>query len=79
MAHASFRGVSICALALGMFTLLTPIGDKALAASQDKNILTELPPSPAFSSVSRARLNVFLDALEDGRTKTFEKLLPNFH
>ena len=78
MAHASFRGVSICALALGMFTLLTPIGDKALAASQDKNILTELPPSPAFSSVSRARLNVFLDALEDGRTKTFEKLLPNF-
>lgn len=78
MAHASFRSVSICALALGVLTFLAPIGDKAYAAGQDENILTELPPSPAFSSVSRARLNVFLDALEDGRTKTFEKLLPNF-
>ncbi|MCC9622963.1 lytic transglycosylase domain-containing protein [Thalassospira sp. MA62] len=76
MAHASFRKISICALALGL-TGLTPLGSQPKAA-QDESILAMQPPSPSFSAVSRARLNAFLTALENGHNDTFQELLPNF-
>lgn len=77
MAQASFRRVSVCALALG-FSILMPTGHLAQAAANEDSILLMQPPSPTYSAVSRARLNAFLDAVEDGRTESFEKLLPNF-
>ncbi|WP_412776205.1 lytic transglycosylase domain-containing protein [Thalassospira lucentensis] len=77
MAQASFRKISVCALALGL-SMLMPTGNQAKAEAYEDNLLQTQPPSPAYSAVSRARLNAFLDALENGRTETFEQLLPNF-
>lgn len=77
MAQASFRRISVCALALGL-SLLIPDGHPVKAAADEDSVLLTQPPSPAFSAVSRARLDAFLDALENGQTKTFEQLLPNF-
>ncbi|NIZ02168.1 lytic transglycosylase domain-containing protein [Thalassospira lucentensis] len=78
MAQASFRKISVCALALGFLSLM-PTANPAQAEATDDNILRTQPPSPAFSAVSRARLNAFLEALENGRTETFQELLPNFN
>ena len=58
--------------------MLMPTGNQAKAEAYEDNLLQTQPPSPAYSAVSRARLNAFLDALENGRTETFEQLLPNF-
>ncbi|MEQ8285398.1 lytic transglycosylase domain-containing protein [Thalassospira sp.] len=77
MAQASFRKVSVCALALG-FSILMPHGNQVQAAANEDNVLQMQPPSPTYSAVSRARLNAFLEAVEDGKTESFTKLLPNF-
>ncbi|MBX2830955.1 MAG: lytic transglycosylase domain-containing protein [Rhodospirillales bacterium] len=77
MAQASFRKISVCALALG-FSILMPIGNQVQAAADEDSVLRMPPPSPTYSAVSRARLNAFLEAVEDGKTESFTKLLPNF-
>ncbi|BDW95927.1 lytic transglycosylase [Thalassospira tepidiphila] len=77
MAQASFRKISICALALG-FSILIPGSYQVQAATNEDNVLQTQPPSPLYSAVSRARLNAFLDAVEDGKTDIFEQLLTNF-
>ncbi|HAI31424.1 MAG TPA: lytic murein transglycosylase, partial [Thalassospira sp.] len=77
MAQASFRKISICALALGL-SILIPGSYQVQAATNEDSVLQTQPPSPLYSAVSRARLNAFLDAVEDGKTDTFKQLLTNF-
>ncbi|NIY74235.1 lytic transglycosylase domain-containing protein [Thalassospira sp. HF15] len=77
MAQASFRKISICALALGL-SVLIPGSYQVQAATNEDSVLQTQPPSPLYSAVSRARLNAFLDAVEDGKTDTFKQLLTNF-
>lgn len=77
MAQASFRKISICALALGLSALI-PSSYQVQAATNEDSVLQTRPPSPLYSAVSRARLNAFLDAVSDGKTDTFKQLLSNF-
>ena len=77
MAQASFRKISICAMALGL-SILIPTGYPLQAATNEDSVLQTQPPSPLYSAVSRARLNAFLSAVEDGKTDIFKKLLTNF-
>jgi soluble lytic murein transglycosylase len=75
MAQASFRRVSVCALALG-FSILMPTGHLAQAAANEDSILLMQPPSPTYSAVSRARLNAFLDAVEEVVPKALKSFCP---
>ncbi|AUG53007.1 lytic transglycosylase domain-containing protein [Thalassospira marina] len=80
MANVSFRRFSAYAATLGTACLITAGGhyNSASAATPEPSPLVLAPPSPAFSNISRARLNVFLDALEKGDTKNVSELLPSF-
>ncbi|MFH1803453.1 MAG: lytic transglycosylase domain-containing protein [Pseudomonadota bacterium] len=66
--------LSICAAVLGASLFLAG----PASAAQEESPLLIAPPSPAFSSISRARLNVFLAALEQGSTKKVQQFLPAF-
>ncbi|WP_073954527.1 lytic transglycosylase domain-containing protein [Thalassospira sp. TSL5-1] len=80
MANITFRRFSACAATFGAVWLITAGSpyNLARAATPEPSPLVLSPPSPAFSKVSRARLNVFLDALENGDTKNVADLLPSF-
>ncbi|OSQ41541.1 lytic transglycosylase domain-containing protein [Thalassospira sp. MCCC 1A01428] len=80
MAHVNFRRFSIYAATMGTacFIATTCYSNSSDAATPDPSPLVIAPPSPAFSAISRARLNVFLDALEKGDTQNVSQLLPAF-
>jgi soluble lytic murein transglycosylase len=79
MANELTRLVSACAVIIGTAaTSAIVAGATGHAIAAEVSPLPATPPSPTYSAVSRARLNVFLDALEDGNTKNINQFLPTF-